>query len=86
MRPRLNTSDYAFYFIPDTQGGNYIFKGVRGNVFRILKDEFEGMLKLLTEVERESIQRIYGISSVSDAVTGEYTLVWGIFKDFGEMQ
>jgi hypothetical protein len=83
MSPKLDPNHYAFYFLPDSQSGNYIVKGVRGNIFRIHKGEFQGMLKRLPESVRPLVQELFGITSIADAITGEYTLVLDIFKDFG---
>jgi hypothetical protein len=41
------------------------------------------MLNRLPDRARSSVQELFGITSITDAITGEHTLVLGIFKDFG---
>lgn len=80
MPPKLSTSDYTFYLVRDDEG-KYRFKDERVNVHRKRNAEFVTFIHALPENERRLIIELFGIANIQAVETGEYILVYEIFKD-----
>jgi hypothetical protein len=80
MQPKLTVSDYRFFFAPEEQG-KFLWKGVRGNIFRRTKEDFDKMMSTTKYNARNEYEVLYGIANIEIVVTGENILVYEVFED-----